>query len=202
VDDPYLLTLHALTLRQPATAEQINGITGLPAAEIETALDKAVGQKEALAARGAYLITPAGRQRLDGAYPVVYAALRADPRATAAMDRFEAGVNKQVLTLITEWQTVEVDGRRMPNDHSDPDYDAAIIDRLGTAHERAADVLAPITAADGVADRFIERLGAALVRAEGGEIEYVSGARVDSFHTVWFQMHEHLLRMFGRERPE
>jgi len=41
-----------------------------------------------------------------------------------------------------------------------------------------------------------------LTKAEGGDTEYISGVRVDSVHTVWFQMHEHLLRLSGRERPE
>jgi hypothetical protein len=33
-----------------------------------------------------------------------------------------------------------------------------------------------------------------------GAIDYVSGVKVDSYHTVWFELHEDLLRMLGRSR--
>ena len=68
--------------------------------------------------------------------------------------------------------------------------------------DRTADVLAPIVAADPLVGRFLDRIAVALTRADGGEEAYVSGVRVDSVHTVWFQMHEHLLRLTGREREE
>ena len=45
-------------------------------------------------------------------------------------------------------------------------------------------------------------VGAALTRRRGGETDYVSGVRVARYHTVWFEMHEDLLRLTGRERPE
>jgi len=45
-------------------------------------------------------------------------------------------------------------------------------------------------------------LTAALERAEDGAIEWVSDVRIASYHTVWFEMHEDLLRALGRERVE
>lgn len=200
--DPHLLTLHTLTMKQLATAEDLSGVTGQPLAEVEAGLEKAVAEDAVKAARGKFMITPAGRATLDAAYPEAFAELRAAPGVAEAMERFETGVNRQALDTTTDWQTVEVGGERVPNDHGDVDYDAKIIDRLGRILEKLPTVLAPLVAADPLVDRFVERLGAALTRAEGGESDYVSGMRVDSFHTVWFQMHEHLLRLTGRERPE
>lgn len=200
--DPHLLTLHTLTMKQLAAAEELAAVTGQPLAEVEAGLEKGVADGAVLAARGKYMIAPPGREALDAAYPQVFAALRSDPAVTAAIDSFETGVNKQVLAVTTDWQTVEVGGERVTNDHGDADYDAKIIDRLGRIHEKTRTVLAPLVAADPLVDRFLDRLGTALVRAEGGETDYVSGVRVDSFHTVWFQMHEHLLRLTGREREE
>jgi hypothetical protein len=198
--DPHLLTLHTLTMKQLATAEDLSVVTGQPLAEVEAGLEKAVADGAALSARGKFMITPAGREVLDAAYPDAFGALRSDAAVAAAMETFETGVNRQVLKITTDWQTVEVGGERVPNDHGDADYDAKIIDRLGRIHEKLPTVLAPID--DPLVARFVERLGAALTRAEGGETDYVSGVRVDSFHTVWFQMHEHLLRLTGREREE
>ncbi|GAB3202133.1 hypothetical protein GCM10027261_38850 [Geodermatophilus arenarius] len=200
--DPYQLTVHTLTLRQLASAEQLAEITGQPVAEVEAALERAAGEKTVMAARGNFMITPAGRALLDGVYPEAFAEFRSSPAVSDAMDSFETGVNKQVLTLTTDWQTKEVGGDRVPNDHGDPDYDAAIVDKLGRVVDRTAKVLRPVADLDPLVDRFLDRIGAALTRAEGGETDYVSGVRVDSVHTVWFQMHEHLLRLTGRERPE
>jgi hypothetical protein len=200
--DPYQLTLHTLTLRQLASAEQLSEITGQPQAEVEAGLQKAAGEGTVVAARGNYMISPAGRALLDSVYPTAFAELRASAPVAVAMDSFETGVNKQVLALTTDWQTKELGSDRVPNDHADADYDAAVIDKLARVHEKTAKVLRPVADADPLVDRFLDRVGTALTRAEGGETDYVSGVRVNSVHTIWFQMHEHLLRLTGRERPE
>jgi hypothetical protein len=200
--DPYQLTVHALTLRQLASADQLAEINGQPADEVEAALEKAVADGAVMAARGSYMITPAGREVLAGLYPDAFAEIRSSRAVSDAMDAFETGVNKQVLSLTTDWQTKEVGGERVSNDHGDADYDAAVIAKLGRVMDKTHKVLRPIAEADPLVDRFTDRIGTALTRAESGETDYVSGVRVDSVHTVWFQMHEHLLRLTDRERPE
>lgn len=200
--DPHQLTVHALTLRQLGSAEQLAEVTGQPVADVEAALEKATADGAVMAARGNFMITPAGRARLDEIYPQAFAAFRSSTAVTDAMDAFETGVNKHVLTLTTDWQTKEVGGDRVPNDHGDADYDAGIVDKLARVIEKAAKALRPVADLDPLVDRFLDRIGTALTRAESGEADYVSGVRVDSVHTVWFQMHEHLLRLTGRERPE
>jgi hypothetical protein len=202
VPDPYLLTLHTLTLRQLANAEQLGDIILQEPGDIEASLERAVAEGAAMAARGAFMITPKGRQLLDEAYPTWFADHRADSTVMDAIERFETGVNKQVLSITTDWQTIEVGGERTANDHADADYDARIIDKLGQVHDKTVKVLNPIVVAEPTVDRFLDRIAAALTRAEAGETDYVSGVRVDSFHTVWFQMHEHLLRITGTVRPE
>lgn len=200
--DNYELTVHTLTLRQLGNAEQLADINALPLADVEKALEKAGANGAVVNARGNFMISPDGRNFLDDVYPIAFDAIRSNAAITEAMDAFETGVNKQVLALTTDWQTIEVDGARVSNDHADADYDAKIIEKLGRVHEKTQKVLRPLADADPLVDRFLDRIGAALIRAEGGETDYVSGVRVDSVHTVWFQMHEHILRLTGRERPE
>ncbi|GAA1864539.1 hypothetical protein GCM10009836_51120 [Pseudonocardia ailaonensis] len=200
--DPYQLTVHTLTLRQLGTASQLAEVTGQELADVEAGLEKAAADGAVVAAKDKYMISPAGRTLLDEVYPTAFGTFRSSPQIGEAMDAFETGVNKQVLALTTDWQTKEVGGERVPNDHGDADYDAAIVDKLARVHEKTARVLAPLSAEDPLVDRFLDRIGTALTRAEGGETDYVSGVRVDSVHTVWFQLHEHLLRLTGRERPE
>lgn len=202
MSDPYLATLHSLVLKQLADVESVTAVLELDPDDVKAGLERAVTDGSAMAARGKYMITPAGRTELENAYPQWFARERDDSEISAAMDTFETGVNKQVLLLTTAWQTTEVAGERQPNDHSDPAYDAKIIDKLGSVLDRIGIVLAPLIAAQPSVDRFLTRLAAALTRAENGELDYVSSVRIDSFHTVWFQMHEHILRITGRKRPE
>jgi hypothetical protein len=202
VPDPYLLTLHTLTLRQLATADQLADIIVQEPGDITASLERGVSEGAAIAARGAFMITPKGRELLDEAYPAWFAEHRTDVTVMEAIERFETGVNKQVLSITTDWQTIEVGGERAANDHSDKDYDARIVDKLGQVHDKTMKVLNPIVVVEPTVDRFLDRISAALTRAEAGETDYVSGVRVDSFHTVWFQMHEHLLRITGTVRPE
>jgi hypothetical protein len=50
--------------------------------------------------------------------------------------------------------------------------------------------------------RYGSRLTEARARAEAGEHAWLTGALIDSYHTVWFELHEDLLATLGiaRER--
>ena len=90
----------------------------------------------------------------------------------------------------------------VPNDHGDEDYDAAVIDRIGNIHERVERVLERLGAQESRLAISGEKLLVALERAEDGDISWVSDATTESYHTVWFELHEDLLRIMGREREE
>lgn len=200
--EPQDLSLHGLTLKQLADAAALADILDVDEAVVAEHLDAAVAAGHAVAARGSFMITPAGRAHLDDVYPTAFAELRADETLGATLADFEKGINKQNLALMTSWQTITVDGAEHPNDHSDADHDAKVIDKLARLHERAETILAPFTGIDAVSKRFVDRLGTALGHVDRGEHDYVSSVRLDSYHTVWYQMHEHLLRMMGEERDE
>jgi hypothetical protein len=199
--DMELLALHGLAVKKAGSAEAVAGVLGASPDDVAAALDAAVEHGHAMGAKGTYMATPAGREWLDAQYPEAFAALRADPAADDAYMRFER-INRELLVLFTDWQMMPAAGGRIPNDHSDPDYDRAIVDRLGDQHERAVKNLDRWS---GLVDRlgvYGERLDHAYDRVLAGESEYVSGARIDSYHTVWFELHEDLLRMLGRVREE
>lgn len=196
------LALHGLTLRQLANAEQLADILDMDSAEVEKHLLQAVGDGKVVAAKGNFMISPQGRDYLDILYPTAFAEQRANSELVETLANFEKGINKKMLTVMTSWQTVTVDGAQQPNDHSDPDYDAKVIDQLANVHDRVTTLLAPFADADPLTKRFLFRLDAALARVDQGDHEYVSNVRLDSYHTVWYQMHEHLLRMMGEERDE
>ena len=195
------LALHGLAIKKFGSAAAVATVIGGDEAAVADALAQAVASGDAMAARGAYMVTPKGQTALRAAYPEQFAALRTDPSLAATYERFEA-VNADLKQLMTDWQVMVVAGESVPNDHSDNSYDARIIDRLGGLHEQAEPMLAAFITALPRLDRYRERLDAALARAEGGEIEFVSGAKLDSYHTVWFELHEELLRILDRTRTD
>jgi hypothetical protein len=199
--DTGLLVLHGLAVRKAGTVEQVCAVLGEPRDIVQGALDEAQTRGEVIGAKGTYMPTPAGRTRLDGAYADSYADVRADPSFVEAADRFEV-INKKLLALLTRWQAVPQGGTTVPNDHSDEAYDTGIIDELGDLHERAEKVLAAFTVQIPRYAAYEKRLSDAYDAALAGDTDYVSGVQVDSYHTVWHELHEDLLRVLGRTRQE
>jgi len=195
------LVMHAVAIRKHAAAEALVPVAGLAAARVAAALELGVAKGRLTAANGGYLLTPAGRLVLDGEYSRYYGALRGDARFSGGYERFEV-VNRELKQLITDWQTMDVGGRRVPNDHSNEEYDGRILDRLGDLHERFEPVLNALVACAPRLAVYRSKLDAALAKAEDGELAWVSDARLDSYHTVWFELHEDLLRLLGRVRDE
>jgi hypothetical protein len=200
VNDAHLV-MHGLAVKRHGTPEAIAGILGLDVDEVKAAIARLVEAKRAVEVQGRYALTPPARMALDSDYSRLYADLRANPQFKAGYDGFER-INGALKQLITDWQTVTVGGERIPNDHGDKDYDGKIIDRLGDLHERAEAVLDQLAGALPRMRIYREKLLAALEKAEDGFVAWVSDAKIESYHTLWFELHEDLLRLMGREREE
>lgn len=196
-----LLVLHGLIVKKAGTAEQVAAVLGLDPSEAQAGLEAAMTQGDAAGGGGTYMPTPAGRAKLEGSYPAAYADVREDQAFTAAADRFEV-INKKLLDLLTRWQSVAQAGTTVANDHSDEAYDNAILDELGDLHERAETVLSVLAGGVPRLRVYSERLAAAYDKSLGGEHDFVSGVRVDSYHIVWHELHEDLLRILGRTRQD
>jgi hypothetical protein len=195
------LVMHGLAVKKHGTPEAIAGILGLDASEVEAVIAQLVEAKRVVKVQGKYLLTPPARVALESDYSRLYADLRGNPQFKAGYEGFERlnGVLKQ---LITEWQTFSVGGERVPNDHSDEEYDHKIIDRLGELHERAETVIDQLASALPRMRVYRDKLLAALEKAEDGAVAWVSDTKIESYHTLWFELHEDLLRLMGREREE
>ena len=90
----------------------------------------------------------------------------------------------------------------VPNDHRDAPYDWAVLDRLRTLDERTAPVVRRVARDVARFDGYARRLRAALTRVDEGEQEWFTSPRIDSYHTVWMQLHEDLLLALGRARED
>jgi pyruvate,orthophosphate dikinase len=96
----------------------------------------------------------------------------------------------------------EVDGAQAFNDHSDPEYDAAVLGRLGALHLDACAWLEPLVAGLPRLDGYRRRLERAATLAREGDHRYVASPRVDSYHGAWFELHEDLILLAGRNRAD
>lgn len=195
------LLLHGVAVKKHADERMLVEFTGLPESTVAKLLAEGVKSGRIVEAQGKYLLAPLARVALEGQYGATCASLRASTEFMSAYEAFER-VNVTLKALITDWQTMEVGVARVANDHSDKDYDMRVIDRLGELHERAEAVLARLAREVPRFAYYTRNLQAALERAEEGEVEWVSDARLPSYHTMWFELHEDLLRVAGRQRQE
>ena len=201
LEDPDFTVLHGLALRRRSDIEGLEQTTGLARGVIEEALDRARVANLVAVVRTHYLLTAEGDAALTHVYAERFAESRKDRRLAAAYERFES-LNRELKTTITDWQVRPLGVAKVPNDHSDAEYDDRIFQRLCSLHDRAEEILAVLSSALPLVERHAVRLSAALERAEGGEPEWVSGVRCDSYHAVWFELHEDLLRLLGKSREE
>lgn len=193
--------LHGLAIKKAADAREVARAVDMDPDKTSELLDYAVAQGRAVQMQGKYLLSPLTHMALLGNYSLIYGDLRESPSFMAAYEDFER-INQQLKSLITEWQTMEVGGRRIANDHSNRDHDMKIISRLGDMHERADAILAALAKELPRLNAYKRDLLQALERAEDGDIQWVSNAKIASYHTLWFELHEDLLRIVGRSREE
>ena len=121
--------------------------------------------------------------------------------ATAALDAF-LSLDHRMKAVVTDWQLRPGDGEPQVNDHSDAAYDAEVLDRLAALHADAEAWLDPHEPATPRLAGYGERLARAVERAAAGDGKYVASPRVDSYHGIWFELHEDLILLAGRTRAD
>jgi DNA-binding MarR family transcriptional regulator len=118
----------------------------------------------------------------------------------AAYDEFRA-VNADFKALVTDWQLKGgPDGE--PNTHNDADYDAAVLARLDEVHARVAPILDAAATQLPRLKAYPSKLLVALRKIKVGETEWLTAPLIDSYHTVWFELHEELILAAGLTREE
>ena len=119
---------------------------------------------------------------------------------TAAYDRFLAR-NGALLRACTDWQLRDANpSAPVPNDHSDPEHDRAVIGRLGAVHDEVLPICADLAGTLGRFGVYGPRFTTAMARINAGDHAAGDGPDTDSYHAVWFELHDHLLATLGRDR--
>jgi hypothetical protein len=199
--DTDLLVLHALRCAGAAGLARLHSVTGLDESDVESDLiDLAVDGLVTRMSAGmpVWSLTDAGRAADAARISAELDSAGARGAVRAAFDRFLV-LNPELLDLCTAWQLRPVDGVVVANDHSDPAYDARVLDRFADFDRRAAALCAELAAALPRFGRYRERLAGALDRAASGALEYVADSTA-SYHTVWAELHEDLLVTLGMQR--
>ncbi|WP_433565252.1 pyruvate, phosphate dikinase [Nocardia sp. CA-151230] len=144
-----------------------------------------------------FRITPEGRPRLEQLLAEERATVDA-AAMTAAYDEF-CVFNGDLKVIITDWQMKDP---ATVNDHADAEYDASVLGRLNETHQRLRPLIGRLGGLAPRLSRYLDRLDRAVERIAEGDHTYVARPIMDSYHTVWFELHEDLIGLCGLTRAE
>jgi pyruvate,orthophosphate dikinase len=189
--------LRVIAIKGFATSDAVADAVLSTADEVRPIIDVLVADGLVESSAGAYKLTASGRARADEQLLAERDGWGAGA-ATAALDAF-LDIDHRVKEVVTAWQMRD---EQTPNDHSDTEYDASVLDRLGAIHDDAMawlEVNRP--AVPRLAD-YGARLSRAIEAAKAGDGRFVASPRVDSYHGAWFELHEDLIQLAGRTREQ
>jgi pyruvate,orthophosphate dikinase len=102
--------------------------------------------------------------------------------------------------LVTDWQIRTIDGKQVPNDHGDTGYDASVRARLAEFHQAISVLLPNILSLSPRLTPFAQRFARAANAIASGDGSMIASPLKDSYHTIWFELHEELIHLAGRDR--
>ena len=184
--DPRLLALLAIRLKGRATAAAIGetfsrlGGDAVLDAALEAA--EAVGQARRRGEEDWWSLTPAGEAEL-AAYLAKEAELVGRAEIGTAYEAF-LPLNREFLATLAA--PISADDRLVV---------------LAALTERLEPLLDSLRERLGRFDGYRSRFGVAVDRAHD-DIAWIDASSVDSIHTIWFELHEHLLATLSRNRTQ
>jgi hypothetical protein len=201
-DEEMRLVLRELRLGGFNDTEVLAARTGLDAPLVAAILD-AARSRDWVAHRSGRLtgwsLTAAGRAEGERLLSEELDAANGRQLVTDAYRSF-LPLNREFLELCTDWQ-LRPDGEAQTlNDHLDAGYDESVIARLDALHGRLAAVVGRLSSALPRFTAYDPRFTFALAQVHAGELDWFTKPLIDSYHTVWFELHEDVLGTLGIER--
>lgn len=203
--DPAFLALHVLRVRGVTPTAEVAAASGLAEALVEAAMEAHLAHDFVILRTGnlpGWALTRFGRdedaQLARHELEVAHAHETVD---TAYRDFL--GLNPTLLRLCTDWQLLPtVDNKTPPelNRHEDRDYDAEVLERLAKVDGEVQPICAGLGDALARFGHYGRRLAHARARVEAGEHDWLTKPMIDSYHSVWFELHEDFLATLGIER--
>jgi pyruvate, orthophosphate dikinase len=191
--------LQAIAVKGFATTQGAADVVQSGPDEVQQVIDQLVIDGLVMPAAGAYRVTESGTARAADLVAAERAAWGSD-EAVAALDAFLV-LDHRMKATVTAWQLRD-EAAGVLNDHADAAYDQAVLDRLAALHADTLAWLRPLESGCPRLAMYGVRLGRAHEAACGGDHRYVASPRVDSYHGIWFELHEDLIRLAGRTRED
>jgi DNA-binding MarR family transcriptional regulator len=193
-----LAVLQAVRLKGRVRPADLAATLGQDLGDITDIVDRLTGS--GLLVDGTTLrISPSGRARLE----TLLAEERRDVDAAAmaaAYHDFRA-VNADFKALATDWQ-LKGGPEGKPNTHDDAEYDAAVLARLDEVHARVVPIIEAAAVQLPRLKAYPSKLLVALGKVKAGETAWLTAPLIDSYHTVWFELHEELILATGLTREQ
>jgi DNA-binding MarR family transcriptional regulator len=193
-----LAVLQAVRLKGRVRPADLAATLGQDLGDITDIVDRLTGS--GLLVDGTTLrISPSGRARLE----TLLAEERRDVDAAAmaaAYHDFRA-VNADFKALATDWQ-LKGGPEGKPNAHDDAEYDAAVLARLEEVHARVVPIIEAAAVQLPRLKAYPSKLLVALGKVKAGETAWLTAPLIDSYHTVWFELHEELILATGLTREQ
>lgn len=153
------------------------------------------------------VLTDQGRSRGEALLTAELLSAGATADVTAAYEKFLA-INGPFLAVCSDWQLRpeppgggdQAPGARVRNDHSDAAWDHEVLDRLEPLHAQVSVICDDLTACLERFGGYRARLSHALGRVRRGDPGWFARPLYDSYHSVWFELHENLLATLGIDR--
>jgi predicted ArsR family transcriptional regulator len=193
--------LGTIVFKKMATVGAVASATGLDVDTVRAAFDELETSGAVFRAEEQALPTEVAAKQVREYADHRYGTVRSDPAVERWMARFETQ-NRHFLETVSAWQQIDVDGRKVANDHSDPEYDAQVLARIDATLARMAKLIGELSTKVPRVARYGERLQEAFDKVDAGDLRYLSDPMVDSVRNIWFELHEDILTILGKGRAE
>lgn len=191
--------LHSLRVKGLAKPEVLRGLSGIPVDTLESVCQSLADQGFVMIRGGAmpgYMLTPAGKAEAERLLKQDEATEEARDALVAFDERF-LPFNTDFKKICHRWQ---MKGDDEANDHTDAEYDAAVIAELAAFHTSFQPELATVGEALPRFSRYEGRLADALQRVQDGDAGAFARPLYDSYHDIWMELHNDVVLSIGRER--
>ncbi|MGB7411097.1 MAG: hypothetical protein WA910_08135 [Sphingopyxis granuli] len=172
-----------------AGALERENVIGYDGADLDADL-LALAEKQLIAEGDLVLPTDDGQALLEKQYMSLRASLPEEAR-DEIIRQFRP-LDREVKLLAAKWQNADA--------RNDWEEKVAVIEKLSALQQKTLSFISRYRSQLPNLSEFGAKLGKALAHVLEGETDFVVGVRCPSYHTVWFEMHEDLLRTLQRER--
>jgi hypothetical protein len=200
--DPRLVVITCVRLKGFADVGPIVEASGLDGDVVEGILSDLGAQELARHREGrvsGWTLTPAGRALHAELVAAELKDCGCEADVEAGYQEFLA-LNPRLLATASAWQLRQEDGKPVVNDHTDAEHDARVIADLRALHDTTTPLVSRLGSLLERFGRYEPRLSTAVERVEAGDQDWFTKPLIDSYHTVWFELHEDLLSTLGKER--